>query len=47
MNKLIFGIKVYYDVFIIFFGVGVSYLINEWNDLLIDVLGFDWRIIIK
>ena len=47
MNKLISGIKAYYDVPIILFGVGASHLINEWNDLPIDVLGLDWRTTIK
>lgn len=47
MIWLISEVKEKYDVLVILFGVGVSYLINEWNDLLIDVLGLDWRMFIN
>ena len=29
------------------FGVGASHLALEWNDLPIDVVGFDWRLPIR
>lgn len=34
-------------VLMIMYGVGVVYLVNEWYDLLFDVVGLDWCLLIE
>lgn len=43
MDRIVREIKGASDTPVIYFGVGASHLLNEWNALDVDVIGMDWR----
>src|SRR5699024_7574977 len=46
MEKIFTAIKKE-DVPLILFGIHARHLLGEWNDLPVDVIGFDWRTSVK